>query len=204
MKKTMHCSYCCTCPRGAHRNRVDCPGAQALKRGRRDHTAAGCLARCRICGADGHPNIRCPDALASKRGTKRIASCAHKRDGRSSRGRIAPPLQAQMDTWRKLRAMSIVFLLIPNVTQFRIPTSYQLRKRPLKLRNSLPSKRRKLTHTERRVRKRAKYSGITVADAKARDGDRASSGSRKVSGRVSLTRRRSILISHYAPNRYFI
>ena len=103
-KKTAHCSNCCTCPRGAHRNRVDCPGAQALKPGRLGHYASGCMARCRICGVDRHPNIRCPNILATKRGARRTVSSTHKSDGRSCRGRSAPLLQSQVDTWRGLRA----------------------------------------------------------------------------------------------------
>ena len=188
-KKTTHCSNCCSCPRGAHRNRVDCPGAQALKPGRLGHNASGCMARCRICGVDGHSNIRCPSILATKRGAKRTISSTHKSDGRSCRGRSAPLLQAQVDTWRELREYEVrwrkSFLGIYNSG---VEGDWVIfRKAPLQLWNSLPAKWRKLSTTERRVRKRAKYSGISLEKAKARDGARAASDCRKVSERVSLS-----------------
>ena len=60
-------------------------------------------------------------------------------------------------------------------------------KSSLRLRNSMPAKWRKLSTTDRRVRKRAKYSGVSIVEAKARDGARASSDCRRVEARVSLT-----------------
>ena len=112
MKHTMRCSNFCTSPRGARRDRVDFPGAQALKKGLNGRTSAGRLARLRICGAGGHPNLRFPDVLALKRGAKRTGVRTQRVEGRSSRGRCAPLVQSMVDKWRDLRAMRPLLVIL--------------------------------------------------------------------------------------------
>ena len=97
-RKTMRCRNCCTCPRGAQRNRIDCPGAQSMRKGRMGNYSTGCLAKYRIFGEKGRPNIRCPATQAKILPKRRIHQDAHKSDGMSHRGRNAPLLQSQLDT----------------------------------------------------------------------------------------------------------
>ena len=84
----MRCRNFCTRPRGARRNIVYFPVANALKKGRNGRNAEGCLARCRILGVDGRPDLRFPDDLSPKRGAKRAGVITHKRECRPPRGAV--------------------------------------------------------------------------------------------------------------------
>jgi len=132
--RVQHCSNCCTCGARSSRGRTECPGAQSVTPGRSGHKATACLQKCRICGQEGHPNIRCPNAKARGRSVEaKIILSTHKSAGMSSRGRSAPLRPEQAASWA-----------------------------------ALPDEWKKLGVNERRVRKRARYSGVSREEARQR------------------------------------
>ena len=177
-RKTMHCGNCFACPLGAQRNRGDCPCAQSLRKGRKVNYATGGLAKCRICGDRGRPNIRRPATQAKLRPKRRIHHDTRKIDGMSSRGRNAPPPHR---SWRPGHFKGHRELICQTLQTAPVSVA------PIHLRQALPQRRKKISLRKRAVRKRDKYSGISVQAARARLPVAATADARPVSGRASLT-----------------